>query len=498
MRTHVTHFTGSQHTTGSALIIALIFTTILGVIAVPSYLQLCSQTYKSSNRAFYNMATMNLAESGVEYAVNAIMSSNENPNYSWADWTIQGSDAQIQLSDHIFIGNITGATNIYIYNYASDAPEVVAKATVVLPSSPPITRYMYARVSASTSQGLFAYGMLTKDFIKASGGVVFDSWNSDPDNDSSTSFIPYSNSVATDKVAIATTGTSDGSITLGSSDVYGTAAIGGSDYSGLYVSWGGQVGPKDINEWDPSDTEELWKKNGWLVSTQTGALSTSFTADFETITAPTLELTHLWSEYKLPYSYDDPATSWNDNKYIDEETIGQQGIATVLNMNELEIKAGATLRIEGDVTINLPNENETTLKVIQGGAIEMASDATLKIYIAGNMEVTGAGIFSEVAPKQLQIWGTGTDTQSINFLNNGQFSGLIYAPNAEVKITGDSDLYGSIVCKNITLTGSGSFRYDQALANYTGDTSTPGPTRVDYVEELVGDERDPYVENLAF
>jgi hypothetical protein len=361
---------------------------------------------------------------------------------------------------------------------------------------------MYASISASSTQGLFAYGMLTKDFIKASGGVAFDSWTSDPDNDPSTPYVPYSSGVATDKVAIATASTSANAITIGSSDVYGTAAVGSSDYSGLYVGWGGQVGPKDMSEWDSSDTDELWKKNGWLVSTQTGALSTGFTASFEEVTAPSLTATDARIDYKLPYTdkklVSNKWSSWYQNVYVDEETIGADGATTILVLDELEVSAGATLTIKGDVTIHLPNENQTTLQVIQGGALEMADDATLTIYIAGDMDVTGAGIFSEVAPKQLQIWGTATGTQEINFLNNGQFSGIIYAPNAEIMVTGNSDIYGSVIAKNIELTGSGSFRYDQSLANYTGGTSSAGPTQVDYVEELVGSERDPYIDDLAF
>ncbi|MGZ0707687.1 DUF7305 domain-containing protein [Coraliomargarita sp. W4R53] len=497
MKSNSKHSRGVPANQGSALIIALIVLTVLTITAIPSYLKLSNQTLKQSNRVFYNAAAINLAESGVEYAVQAIMLQSEN-NYSWSNWIISGSDALITLDDVTLTGSIRATTKVIIYNYSSESPEVVVKSTIDQPSGAPVEKYMYASISASSAQGLFAYGMLTKDFIKASGGVAFDSWTSDPDNDPSTAHIPYSSRVATDKVAIATAGTGAGAISIGSGDVYGTAAVGSSDYSGLSVTWGGQVGPKDEDEWDSSDTDELWKKNGWLVSTKTGALSTSFTAEFEEITAPTLTPTDYRLDYKLPYSYDDPATSWNDNAYIDEETLGQAGVATILNLDEFEVKAGATVRIEGDVTINLANENKTTLKVIQGGALEMASDATLTIYLAGNMDVTGAGIFSEVAPQQLQIWGTATGTQKINFLNNGQFSGIIYAPNAEVKITGNSDLYGSIVSKNIELTGSGSFRYDQSLANYTGGTTSAGPTRVDYVEELVGSERDSYIDDLSF
>jgi hypothetical protein len=501
VRSNTALLQGNSDTQGSALIVSIIFTTILAVIAIPSYLSLSNQTLRQSNRSFYNGAAINAAESGIEYAVQAVMLQSEN-NYSWNNWSISGNDAYITMDDFTLVGDIHASTNVYIYNYADENPEVVVKSTIHLPTGAPVEKYMYASLSASSTRGLFAYGALTKEFIQASGGVAFDSWISDPDNDPSTDYVPYSDSVARDDVTIATVGTDAGAITLGSSDVYGSAAIGSSDYSGLDVGWGGQVGPRDESEWDPADTDELWKKDGWLVSTQTGALSTSFTADFEEIVAPEVETTELWTSYELPYTdkrtVSNQWSSWTQNVYVDEESIGSSGTETVLNMDELIVKGGATLTIEGDVTIILPNENTTSLQVIEGGALKLADDATLTIYIAGDIEVSGAGIFSEVAPQQLQIWGTATDSQSIDFLGSGQLSGIIYAPNAEVKINGDADLYGSIVCKNMTLTGSGSFRYDESLANYTGDTSNPGPTTVDYVEELVGTERDPYIDDLVF
>jgi hypothetical protein len=491
----------SAPTQGSALIVSLIFTTIMAVIAIPSYLSLSNQTLKQSNRAFYNSAAVNAAESGVEYAVQAIMLQSDN-NYSWSDWSINGNDAYIAMDTITLVGDIRASTNVYIYNYLGESPEVAVKSTIRIPTGPPIEKYMYASISASSTKGLFAYGMLTKDFIKASGGVEFDSWISDPDSDDDTDYVPYSSSAARDKSSVATTSTSAGAITLGSSDVYGTAAVGSSDYSGLDVDWGGQVGPKDEDEWDPSDTEELWKKDGWLVSTQTGALTTSFSAEFEDIEAPELELTELWSSYELPYTdkqlKSNQWSSWYQNVYVDEETIGSSGTATVLNMEELIVKAGATLTLEGDVTIILPLENTTSLQVIEGGELQLADDASLTVYIAGDIEISGAGIFSEVAPQQLQIWGTATEEQNFDFLNNGQFSGIIYAPNAEVKVTGNSDIYGSLVAKSIELTGSGSFRYDESLANYSSDSSSPGPTTVDYVEELVGSERDAYIDDLLF
>lgn len=47
--------------------------------------------------------------------------------------------------------------------------------------------------------------------------------------------------------------------------------------------------------------------------------------------------------------------------------------------------------------------------------------------------------------------------------SNNDFYGVIYAPNTAVTIDGDSDIYGAVVGKTLTITGTGSGHYDEAL-----------------------------------
>jgi Tfp pilus assembly protein PilX len=478
----------NRSTSGSVLIIAIIFTTILAVVAIPTFLSLSDATLKSSNRVFYNVAALNLAEAGIEHGVQALKAASEG-NQDWMDWQIEDTTAWINIENLSYSGSIQGAVKVAILNYAGETPLVVSKATIPMTHNSSVEKYMNAELSASSTRGLFPYGLLSRDFIQASGGVVFDSWISDPDSDPDTPYVPYSSSTSRDKVTIAAAGTGDGVISLGSSEVNGYAAVGSASNSGLSVTWGGQVGPADDSEWDESDTTELWKKNGWKVSTQTGALITNFTASFEEVTVPDVEATIPWYRYELPYN-----DSSQNNRYVSTQTIGSKGNLTVLELDEIVIKGNATLKIEGDVTIILPKENTTSLQVIQGGQIELDPDANLQLYIAGDIEISGAGILSKSAPQQLQIWGTSNTNQKFNFLNNAQFNGIIYAPNADFKVTGDSDFYGAIVSNSIILTGSGAFRYDESLQNYSGSGGGGGPTQVNYVEELVGIEREPYLE----
>ncbi|MFP4540454.1 MAG: collagen-binding domain-containing protein, partial [Opitutales bacterium] len=466
---------------GSALVVALLFAFALGALIFPSYLRLSEASAQSSTRNFYGHAALELAESGLEHAVWAL---NEEyaGNTPWQGWQSRGNEVRRSLDDFTFNGNIVGQVEVRILNPGASDPLVLTRAAIQLPGQPKVERFVRGRFSttsaASTGGGLFAYGMLARDSISASGGVSFDSWISDPDNDPGTPEVPYSSSVARDKAKVACANPGDGVISLGSSDVYGTAAIGGSSFRGLHMDWGGHVGPRNASDWDSADTTDLWMKDppGWKVSTATGALTTGFTATFEPVTVPADISPTTTAPYQLPrieaVQKSNEWATWTENEYVYEETIGADGIATNLSMDSLRVDSNATVTIRGAVTLILPQGGFDTFEVVQGGSLVLAEGASLAIYTAGDIEISGAGLVNEGAPKNLQIWGLGEESQDITFQGSGALSGVIYAPNADVLLPGDTDLFGSVVGRNITMEGSGKFHYDESLVNL--DSSIPG------------------------
>ena len=48
---------------------------------------------------------------------------------------------------------------------------------------------------------------------------------------------------------------------------------------------------------------------------------------------------------------------------------------------------------------------------------------------------------------------------------NGDFAGIVYAPNADVDVNGNGNVSGAIVGDNITLVGNAAFHYDVNLKN---------------------------------
>jgi len=113
------------------------------------------------------------------------------------------------------------------------------------------------------------------------------------------------------------------------------------------------------------------------------------------------------------------------------------------------------LRVTGD--IQLGNSCEIVVK----------DDSSLTIYSDGNIHCrNGSGINTENPPEEadtLQIYATGTGSQFFDIKAKSQFTGIVYAPDADVDLYANGDAYGSIVARDFEFKAGGSFYYDEAL-----------------------------------
>ncbi|HLS27912.1 MAG TPA: collagen-binding domain-containing protein [Opitutales bacterium] len=479
---------------GSALIVAVIFTAGLAA-AIASYLTLSNGTTESSHRAFYRAAAFNLAESGVEHALWALHKDRvgESP---WDEWTLQADGTRhFRIDGFTFAGGITGSVDISLlgdpYNpNAGGGVKVTAIGSIERRGKKELseTRILQADLQPSGGRGLFAYGMLARGHIRASGGARFDSWNSRENG----VFQSYRADLARDNVGVATVSDDLGAIQLGSSDIYGRASVGSESEFGLVMGWGGHLGPLNESDWDPEDLKDLWKVDGRKISYSTGAITTHFTAEFEEVIVPAELMPIATSPYVLPY-HTQPY-----NRYVNRETLGAPGVDTVLMMDRMTIEADSTLEIAGNVTLIFPSENMTSLIIRGSGKIQLQEDATLVIYTGGNVDISGAGLLNHVAPEQLQIWGTASESQNIYLSGSGYLNGLIYAPNADLIVPGNTKIYGSVVANNITMSGSGSLHYDESLREYQGMGGSSGPLTVQHIREIMAkEEREPYLDLVA-
>lgn len=124
------------------------------------------------------------------------------------------------------------------------------------------------------------------------------------------------------------------------------------------------------------------------------------------------------------------------------------------------INNNGTLSIEGDVILYVTGDIELKNNV----EIQVASDGSLKLYFDGDfttMNNAGINNLSQI-PSKVQLYGTGED-QYIGIKNQNDLYCVIYAPDAEMEIFNQIDVYGSIIVDNIDFKNSANIYYDKAL-----------------------------------
>lgn len=448
---------------GSVMIVALILSAVVA-ISLASYVRLGTTSQRISNRALYNNAAMNLAENGLEEAMYSINKMVADDTYDWTDWknngTAANSDAWAQFpasGTYTFDQNTTGYVRVYVSNYKGvSAPTIVSKATINLggAASAPIEKWVEVKLSKASK---FANGLVAKDTILFKGNnATVDSWNSEMGG--AGTFTPFSNAVKNDNGSVGSVSVSVDSVLVKNADVWGYVSTNNSDDPTDNVGSNGSIlGDDSVND-------GTWAK----ANVDPTRVSTQFSANFDAVTAPS-------------------TTETNVGTINTTTPIGTHGSATTVLCTNISLSGNSNvIEFKGDVTLIISaNAGEQAIKITgNGSGLKVAANSSLKIYTAGDIDLTGQGITNvDGAPVDVQIYGTSTSTstdQDIKIAGGGAFAGVVYAPNGSVTINGDGSVWGSIVAEDITLTGNANFHYDESL----GNLGTGNPFRVAKWKEL--------------
>jgi len=108
------------------------------------------------------------------------------------------------------------------------------------------------------------------------------------------------------------------------------------------------------------------------------------------------------------------------------------------------------------VTGNIALMQSAKLKVLEG--------SSLIVYLGGNFISQGRSQINMAGadPKKCLIVGVGNG-QSFYLDNNVLFTGIIYAPHADIRLTNSVDFTGAIVGKNVFLSNNAKLHYDESL-----------------------------------
>jgi hypothetical protein len=104
------------------------------------------------------------------------------------------------------------------------------------------------------------------------------------------------------------------------------------------------------------------------------------------------------------------------------------------------------------------------LRLGNGDEVEILPNASLTVYLAGNLYVDNSGAINNLTqdPKKLKIYGLDT-CKNIDFKNSGTFWGAVYAPDADIHLYNGFNVYGAIVGNSFTQDVNANFYYDMSL-----------------------------------
>jgi hypothetical protein len=91
------------------------------------------------------------------------------------------------------------------------------------------------------------------------------------------------------------------------------------------------------------------------------------------------------------------------------------------------------------------------------------SNPRLNVYVAGS-SVTFSPTVVDGTPPQFWVYGL-PSCNTMNLVSSSRFSGVIYAPQVNLRAMGSASLCGAIVAASFSCFGNFDFHYDSAVAN---------------------------------
>jgi Tfp pilus assembly protein PilX len=419
---------------GSALLTAIIFSFVIGALAV-TFLKLASSEYRAAVRSTLYASSLNLAESGIEMGVAALADGTATKSSTYSP-----SAATKYLVDQGFSGDV----KYVILKADEERPVIFAEGVISGHAAGDVVKQV--RVELSTDSNAFEKGFSTRDGIEFKGdNVLVDSYNSNYGgyDESLDASAPFDYGVKgknkNDDVYVASNSIKVGetAIDQGNADVYG------------YV------------QSDSIDSIKIGK-NGMVTTYGDGNHDSSrvlgdFYADFPSPAQPS-------GTYDATYSKIKSSATITGSANADTPTF--------YDISEIDIGGGDELIIDGHVVFVMSGK----LKTSGGSTITINPKGSLAIYTASNVDIGGNGVVNkDLIPSAFSLYGTANTVvdgdkiksgQEIKIAGNGKLAAAIYAPAADLTLNGGGSsgaVYGGVVAFSAEVTGGSSFHFDEAL-----------------------------------
>ena len=143
-------------------------------------------------------------------------------------------------------------------------------------------------------------------------------------------------------------------------------------------------------------------------------------------------------------------------------TPADNGIYSAINLKS-DTSPGVLEICDGDVVMHVTGD----IELGNSSEIIVKEGSTLTLYVDGDIHCReSSSIRTESASKQaktIELYATGEELQSFDLKASSEWVGVVYAPNANVQLHANGDIYGAVVANIFELKAGGSYYYDQAL-----------------------------------
>lgn len=451
MKTDATQ-TSPARQRGSALITAVIFSFIIGALAI-TFLKLATSEYRASVRSTLYASSLNLAESGVEIGINAL-NTKATTGSTWSK-TVPNF-----LDDGIYEGDV----KLVIFRANSRTPTIYAEGEIKGHPNGPVTKQV--RVELSSGFAPFEKGFSARNGITFSGnGVLLDSYNSNYGdyNGLLDARAPFGYGTGgynkNDDIWVAsdTLSSTDGVnvISAGNGDIYGKLAVSpGNKYT---------IGPNgSVTDYDnPGQIDDTRISEDFYADFPVTAHPPA-SDTFTTTVTERVKVRGVWTEVETTKSYSS----------ISEDVTITGGTATSPATYAMSGISGGEITIDGHVVLVMSGD----IKLSGQSGIKINSGSSLTIYTQDDVAIAGQGVANaNGTPSSFNLYGTAPTrisggnevaAQSISISGNGQLFSAVYAPTATVALNGggtSGEVMGGVVAYSATLNGGSSFHFDEAL-----------------------------------
>jgi len=169
-----------------------------------------------------------------------------------------------------------------------------------------------------------------------------------------------------------------------------------------------------------------------------------------------------WVQPGTPFQFEDVSAPYSDAPQPSGGTLVIRGVTNwfdgILGNGYYLILTNTSLAVTGMASLFAPNGFS--------GTISLAPDARLKMYVGTGLTLDRAGTNAQADfATNLIVYCLPTVTY-VSLRSGSSFTGILYAPEADVVLSGGAEIFGSIAAKTVSTMGTCDLHYDEQISRW--------------------------------